>query len=161
MLRSGIKKCGVIAAIKNKDPFYLEAKTVSFWKLYKRKENMFFIYFFSFLLLQCMWCSSANLCSDGLDRNKQDWLKKNCERKQNHVGGDPHLPDKIEVCDNAADRFNPDQYHPSYKTEDHSGNDHISDYNSDSLGRNEESDHFKDSKSSEKFLLIIYYFINV
>ena len=120
---------------------------------------MFLFYFF--LLLQCMWCSSANLCSDGLDRNKQDWLKKNCERKQNHVGGDPHLPDKIEVCDNAADRFNPDQYHPSYKTEDHSGNDHISDYNSDSLGRNEESDHFKDSKSSEKFLLIIYYFINV
>jgi len=97
---------------------------------------------------QCMWCSSANLCSDGLDRNKQDWLKKNCERKQNHVGGDPHLPDKIEVCDNAADRFNPDQYHPSYKTEDHSGNDHISDYNSDSIGHNEESDHFKDSKSN-------------
>ena len=36
-----------------------------------------------------MWCPSANLCSDGLDRNKQTWLKSNCENDQVHVQGDP------------------------------------------------------------------------
>jgi hypothetical protein len=47
-----------------------------------------FINFF-FNLLQCMWCPTAKLCSDGYDRNKQEWLKRNCDKSQYHLNGDP------------------------------------------------------------------------
>lgn len=94
----------------------------------------------------CMWCSLASLCSDGLDRNKQNWLKSSCDESRNHLSGRP------EVCDSApksswsgSDR---DYHNPSYTIDDHPKNDQISDnYNTD-IGHNEESDHFKDSKSN-------------
>ncbi|KAF5281282.1 hypothetical protein FQA39_LY05168 [Lamprigera yunnana] len=31
---------------------------------------------------QCAWCPSINLCSSGLDRHRQNWLAKDCEKKQ-------------------------------------------------------------------------------
>ncbi|KAF2894535.1 hypothetical protein ILUMI_11637, partial [Ignelater luminosus] len=31
---------------------------------------------------QCAWCPSKGLCSNGLDRHRQDWLMKGCDRKQ-------------------------------------------------------------------------------
>lgn len=92
----------------------------------------------------CMWCNSAKLCSDGLDRNKQNWLKSNCDKDRNHVSGAP------EVCDDPSkfgwsDR---DYQNPSYTIDDHQRNDQITDnYNSD-IGHGEDSDHFKDSKSN-------------
>jgi len=95
----------------------------------------------------CMWCSSASLCSDGLDRNKQNWLKSNCEEQKNHVKGAP------DVCDSApksswsgSDR----DYNPSYTIDDHPNNknDQRSDNYNTNIGHNEESDHFKDSKSN-------------
>ena len=98
-----------------------------------------------------MWCNSAKLCSDGLDRNKQNWLKSNCDKDRNHVSGAP------EVCDDPSkfswsDR---DYQNPSYTIDDHQRNDQITDnYNSD-IGHGEDSDHFKDSKSS-KFDLISF-----
>ena len=103
-------------------------------------------------MLQCMWCNSAKLCSDGLDRNKQNWLKSNCDKDRNHVSGAP------EVCDDPSkfswsDR---DYQNPSYTIDDHQRNDQITD-NYNSIGHGEDSDHFKDSKSS-KFHLISFRF---
>ena len=31
-------------------------------------------------LPQCKWCSSVKMCSDGMDRNRQEWLKNRCEQ---------------------------------------------------------------------------------
>ena len=98
-----------------------------------------------------MWCNSAKLCSDGLDRNKQNWLKSNCDKDRNHVSGNP------EVCDDPSkfsysDRG--DYQNPSYTIDDHQRNDQITD-NYNSIGHGEDSDHFKDSKSS-KFDLISF-----
>ena len=105
-------------------------------------------------VLQCMWCNSAKLCSDGLDRNKQNWLKSNCDKDRNHVSGAP------EVCDDPSrisSWSNGDYQNPSYTIDDHQRNDQITDnYNSD-IGHGEDSDHFKDSKSS-KFHQIYFCF---
>lgn len=30
------------------------------------------------MLFQCYWCD--NRCSSGIDRNRQDWYKKDCEK---------------------------------------------------------------------------------
>lgn len=30
------------------------------------------------ILLQCFWCD--NRCSSGIDRNRQEWHKKDCEK---------------------------------------------------------------------------------
>jgi hypothetical protein len=32
------------------------------------------------LLLQCQWCPAANRCSSGMDRHRQDWLYKGCDK---------------------------------------------------------------------------------
>lgn len=34
-----------------------------------------------FLYFQCKWCPSAKRCSNGLDRHRQDWLMKECDKK--------------------------------------------------------------------------------
>lgn len=39
--------------------------------------------------LDCRWCSELNRCSDGTDRNRQDWLKNKC---------DSHNISKIGYC---------------------------------------------------------------
>jgi hypothetical protein len=31
-------------------------------------------------LLQCQWCPAANRCSSGMDRHRQDWLYKGCDK---------------------------------------------------------------------------------
>ncbi|KAK5646946.1 hypothetical protein RI129_005410 [Pyrocoelia pectoralis] len=31
---------------------------------------------------ECTWCPSTGRCSNGLDRHRQDWLAKGCDRKQ-------------------------------------------------------------------------------
>ena len=28
----------------------------------------------------CGWCPALNRCSDGMDRNRQDWLTNNCDK---------------------------------------------------------------------------------
>ncbi len=33
----------------------------------------------SLSLSQCKWCGRLRLCSDGLDRNRQDWLSFGCD----------------------------------------------------------------------------------
>jgi len=30
--------------------------------------------------MACGWCPSLNRCSDGMDRNRQDWLTNNCDK---------------------------------------------------------------------------------
>ncbi|XP_017774361.1 PREDICTED: plexin domain-containing protein 2 [Nicrophorus vespilloides] len=30
---------------------------------------------------KCTWCPTLNKCSDGIDRNKQEWLSKSCDKK--------------------------------------------------------------------------------
>jgi len=93
----------------------------------------------------CMWCNSAKLCSDGLDRNKQNWLKSNCDKERNHVSGKPEVCDDKSKINSWSDR---DYQNPSYTIEDHQRNDQITDnYNSD-IGHGEDSHHFKDSKSN-------------
>jgi len=32
--------------------------------------------------LDCGWCPALNRCSDGMDRKRQDWLNKNCDKNQ-------------------------------------------------------------------------------
>jgi len=39
----------------------------------------------------CKWCPSANLCSDGFDRNKQKWLKQNCDKANSNLQGNPNI----------------------------------------------------------------------
>jgi len=52
----------------------------------------------------CQWCPSAKLCSDGYDRNKQKWLKQNCDKANSHLQG------KAEICsENIHNRGN---YYP-------------------------------------------------
>jgi len=94
----------------------------------------------------CMWCDSANLCSDGLDRNKQSWLKSNCDEKQHQLQGDPGMCDNVQNRWSGSDR----DYNPSYTIDDHpiNKNDQISDNYNTNIGHSEESDHFKDSKSN-------------
>ena len=29
---------------------------------------------------ECVWCSTADRCSDGMDRHRQDWLIKGCDK---------------------------------------------------------------------------------
>ena len=41
-----------------------------------------------FSSLQCKWCPSMNICSDGVDRNRQFWLKK-CDSVNYHVREKP------------------------------------------------------------------------
>lgn len=92
--------------------------------------------------IQCMWCSSAGLCSDGYDRNKQNWLKQDCDKKNHFVKGDP------ETCDNTPPEsgIHSHDYNPSYTIDD----DHRHfDRNSGSGNPNDkESEHFTDSKSN-------------
>ena len=96
-----------------------------------------------------MWCSSAGLCSDGYDRNKQNWLKQDCDKKNHFVKGDP------ETCDNTPPEsgIHSHDYNPSYTIDD----DHRHfDRNSGSGNPNDkESEHFTDSKSSKYMFTII------
>lgn len=32
--------------------------------------------------LDCGWCPALNRCSDGMDRKRQDWLNKNCDKQR-------------------------------------------------------------------------------
>lgn len=36
----------------------------------------------SFCSFQCTWCPGLNRCSSGMDRNRQGWLSRGCERKK-------------------------------------------------------------------------------
>lgn len=92
---------------------------------------------------ECMWCDSARLCSDGYDRNKQNWLKNNCDKTRNNIKGSP------ETCDTAASvsHMGNRDYNPSYNVDDaYDSVDH--DHHDHMHGHDEESDHFKDSKSN-------------
>ena len=40
--------------------------------------------------LGCRWCAALNRCSDGTDRNRQEWLKNKC---------DNYNVSKVESCD--------------------------------------------------------------
>lgn len=89
--------------------------------------------------VQCKWCDSAKLCSDGFDRNKQNWLKNNCDKSRNYVDGDLATCDSIVANSDVNNR----DYNPSYSfDEDH---DHS---NENHLGHDEDSEHFKDTKSN-------------
>ena len=94
------------------------------------------VYLYIFLLFQCQWCPSAKLCSDGYDRNKQKWLKQNCDKANSHFQG------KAEICsENIHNRGN---YYPS-DVDDQTNHIHET---------HQEYDHndqkpFTDSKSSE------------
>ena len=39
--------------------------------------------------LDCRWCAELGRCSDGTDRNRQDWLKKKC---------DSHNISQVDMC---------------------------------------------------------------
>ena len=94
-----------------------------------------------FLLFQCQWCPSAKLCSDGYDRNKQKWLKQNCDKANSHLQG------KAEICsENIHNRGN---YYPD-----------VDDQTNHIHETHQEYDHndqkpFTDSKSSEYTYLLI------
>lgn len=34
------------------------------------------------MFTQCAWCTGINRCSSGMDRHRQDWLLRGCERKK-------------------------------------------------------------------------------
>lgn len=40
---------------------------------YIKRETTFFF--------QCRWCPSFQKCSEGYDRNRQEWVEKGCEKK--------------------------------------------------------------------------------
>lgn len=42
--------------------------------------NILFRQLFISFLLQCKWCPVVNRCSTGLDRYRQDWLYKECDK---------------------------------------------------------------------------------
>lgn len=94
--------------------------------------------------VKCKWCESAKPCSDGYDRNKQNWLKNNCDKKPNHVEGNVDLCQSEAVINHGSNRNN-----PSYTFDDHL-NDHSHEQQSESeeLGHDQDSEHFKDSKSN-------------
>ncbi|XP_065172146.1 plexin domain-containing protein 2 isoform X2 [Atheta coriaria] len=58
---------------------------------------------------QCSWCPSLNKCSNGLDRSRQEWLTKGCDKRQvknDSECGQPYseaLPDDHEVAFNNHD----------------------------------------------------------
>merc|ERR1711976_334750 len=89
--------------------------------------------------IQCMWCDKANLCSDGFDRNKQNWLK-NCEKRHSYISG------KLENCDSAGKRDYHDYTNPTYKTDDDQHNS-VDDHDREEIGQDEDHEHFKDSKN--------------
>ena len=94
--------------------------------------------------IQCMWCDKANLCSDGFDRNKQDWLK-NCEKRNTHISG------KLENCDAATKRDYHDYTNPTYTTDDDDRH-NVDDHDREEIGQDEDHEHFKDnSKKSENY----------
>jgi hypothetical protein len=83
----------------------------------------------------CQWCPLAKLCSDGFDRNKQQWLKKNCDKANSHLQGDP------DVCSESIN--NRGNYYPE-NFDDHTNHIHET---------HQEYDHndqkpFTDSKSN-------------
>ena len=91
------------------------------------------IYFF-----QCKWCPSANLCSDGFDRNKQKWLKQNCDKANSNLQGNPNICS--ESIHNRGIYNNPDS--------------NLDDFTNHIHDTHQEYDHndqkpFTDSKSSE------------
>lgn len=90
-----------------------------------------------------MWCDKANLCSDGFDRNKQNWLK-NCEKRHSYISG------KLENCDSAGKRDYHDYTNPTYKTDDDQHNS-VDDHDREEIGQDEDHEHFKDSKNSENY----------
>merc|ERR1711963_846007 len=96
--------------------------------------------------IQCMWCGSANLCSDGYDRNKQNWLKKNCEKPRNHLQGNPQTCD-LSPPPGMGGAGGGHDYNPSYTVDDPHQYDRNGDQDSEH-GHSEESDHFTDSKSN-------------
>jgi len=87
--------------------------------------------------IQCMWCDKANLCSDGFDRNKQDWLK-NCEKRNTHISGE------LENCDNTKRDYH-DYTNPTYTTDDDDRH-NVDDHDREEIGQDEDHEHLKDSK---------------
>ena len=90
-----------------------------------------------------MWCDKANLCSDGFDRNKQDWLK-NCEKRNTHISGE------LENCDAATKRDYHDYTNPTYTTDDDDRH-NVDDHDREEIGQDEDHEHLKDSKKSENY----------
>lgn len=58
--------------------------------------------------LKCQWCPSLNMCSDGVDRNRQNWLKGNCDdHKLSHGDNcDNIINGKSHNFDDNSDRDN-------------------------------------------------------
>ena len=97
------------------------------------------LYFF----FQCKWCPSAKLCSDGFDRNKQKWLKQNCDKDNHHLQGNPNICS--ESIHNTGIYNNPDS--------------NLDDFTNHIHDTHQEYDHndqkpFTDSKSSEYIYFI-------
>jgi len=91
--------------------------------------------------IQCMWCDKANLCSDGFDRNKQDWLK-NCEKRNTHISGE------LENCDAATKRDYHDYTNPTYTTDDDDRH-NVDDHDREEIGQDEDHEHFKDNSKKK------------
>ena len=84
------------------------------------------------------------MCSDGFDRNKQKWLKQNCDKDNHHLQGNPNICS--EIIHNTGIYNNPDS--------------NLDDFTNHIHDTHQEYDHndqkpFTDSKSSE------YIFINL
>jgi len=89
--------------------------------------------------IQCMWCDKAKLCSDGFDRNKQNWLK-NCEKRNSYISGE------LENCD-VKHRDIHDYHNPSYTTDNSDDRHNVDQHDREEIGQNEDHEHFKDSKN--------------
>lgn len=105
-----------------------------------------------------MWCPKAKLCSDGFDRNKQQWLKFNCDKASNRLlGGDPDTTCRLEDSMTGHP-----EYDSTYSVDDNSKHQtHDHDYSDptvdeDDLGQNEEQDHLKDNQASKKLFFFSY-----
>ena len=106
--------------------------------MYYQKKNQH--YYMFYIVFQCQWGPLAKLCSDGFDRNKQQWLKKNCDKANSHLQGNP------DVCSESIN--NRGNYYPE-NFDDHTNHIHET---------HQEYDHndqkpFTDSKSSEYIIL--------
>ena len=89
-----------------------------------------------------MWCEKAKLCSDGFDRNKQHWLK-NCEKRTSYISGE------LQNCD-AKQEYH-DYTNPSYTTDNADDRHNVDHHDREEIGQDEDHEHFKDSKNSERF----------
>jgi len=59
-------------------------------------------------ILDCRWCAELGRCSDGTDRNRQDWLKKKC---------DSHNISRVDMCPAPGQTF--PNYHGNTQNIEH------------------------------------------